>query len=293
MFTLRPNTLVRADCFNDRVGLPALKDNAVDHLISDPPFAGHVHSVGLAGQYRANGRVTGSLGFAPFTEEDRLIFSEMAVRVTRGWIILFTDIESVGAWVQALTGAGAKRHPSGFWTKTNAAPKMAGNGASSPGEALVFAWAGEGRSEWNAGGCSAHYHYPTDRGNARRHETQKPLPLMRQLILDYTKVNDLILDPFAGGGATLIAAAQCHRQFLGLEVAATHSTSASFHRAQRALARVQPLSRTQMRMLHKERRASAYSGTRARQTAEERYLYDEVAPTSSKQPPRISGWTRG
>ena len=48
------------------------------------------------------------------------------------------------------------------------------------------------------------------------HPTQKPLALMRQLIGD-TK-GEVVLDPFAGTGTTLIAAREAGRRAIGIEL---------------------------------------------------------------------------
>lgn len=52
----------------------------------------------------------------------------------------------------------------------------------------------------------------------RHHPTQKPIPLMQWIIRNYTKENDLILDPFAGSGSTCVAAQNLHRRFIGIEL---------------------------------------------------------------------------
>lgn len=49
------------------------------------------------------------------------------------------------------------------------------------------------------------------------HPTQKPLDLMKWLILTYTNRNDRILEPFAGSGSTLVAAAYHGREAIGIE----------------------------------------------------------------------------
>ena len=51
-----------------------------------------------------------------------------------------------------------------------------------------------------------------------QHPTQKPLSLMVWLIENYTKPNDLIIDPFMGSGTTGVACAQLGRRFVGIEL---------------------------------------------------------------------------
>ena len=52
----------------------------------------------------------------------------------------------------------------------------------------------------------------------REHIGGKPLWLMRALVRDYTKAGDLVCDPVAGGGTTLLAAAIEGRRAIGAEV---------------------------------------------------------------------------
>lgn len=57
-----------------------------------------------------------------------------------------------------------------------------------------------------------------DLGMARIHETQKPIPLLKRLIELFTDPDDVVIDPCAGSGSTLIAAANLGRKAYGLEI---------------------------------------------------------------------------
>lgn len=50
------------------------------------------------------------------------------------------------------------------------------------------------------------------------HPTQKPIELMSRIIKLVTKENDIVLDPFAGGGSTGIACVKNNRHFIGIEI---------------------------------------------------------------------------
>jgi site-specific DNA-methyltransferase (adenine-specific) len=52
----------------------------------------------------------------------------------------------------------------------------------------------------------------------RLHPTQKPLDILRPLIKSYSDIGDIVLDPFAGSGSTLLAAQQLYRSWIGIEV---------------------------------------------------------------------------
>jgi site-specific DNA-methyltransferase (adenine-specific) len=60
--------------------------------------------------------------------------------------------------------------------------------------------------------------YPRDLGMERIHPTQKSIPLLKRLIELFTDVDDVVIDPFAGSGSTLIAAASMGRKAYGMEI---------------------------------------------------------------------------
>ena len=52
----------------------------------------------------------------------------------------------------------------------------------------------------------------------RFHPTQKPIDLMKWVVENYTKENQIILDPFMGSGTTGIASLRMGRKFIGYEI---------------------------------------------------------------------------
>lgn len=53
----------------------------------------------------------------------------------------------------------------------------------------------------------------------RGYPTEKPVPLIEKLITQSSSVDDLVIDPFFGSGATLIAAANLDRRSEGADIA--------------------------------------------------------------------------
>ena len=51
-----------------------------------------------------------------------------------------------------------------------------------------------------------------------KHPTQKPLELLRRIILASTNKGDLILDPFTGSSTTGIMALELDRKFIGIDL---------------------------------------------------------------------------
>ncbi len=59
---------------------------------------------------------------------------------------------------------------------------------------------------------------PTEKEHGK-HPTQKPISLLKRIVLASTKPNDIILDPFNGGGTTGIAATMIgERKYIGIEL---------------------------------------------------------------------------
>ena len=52
----------------------------------------------------------------------------------------------------------------------------------------------------------------------RFHTTQKPIELMREILLKLTLSNEVVFDPFLGSGSTLIAAERSNRICIGCEM---------------------------------------------------------------------------
>ncbi len=57
-----------------------------------------------------------------------------------------------------------------------------------------------------------------DNSVAKIHPTQKPIPLLKKLINIFTDEGDVVIDPVAGSGTTLKAAAEINRNAYGFEV---------------------------------------------------------------------------
>lgn len=57
-----------------------------------------------------------------------------------------------------------------------------------------------------------------DTDTPKVHPTQKPVPLLEHLIEIFTDPGDVVIDPCAGSGTSLLAAANCGRRAYGFEI---------------------------------------------------------------------------
>ena len=60
--------------------------------------------------------------------------------------------------------------------------------------------------------------YPRDTATPKIHPTQKSVPLLESLIQLFTDENDVVIDPCAGSGTTLLAAKNLRRRAYGFEI---------------------------------------------------------------------------
>lgn len=200
------------DCFDVMAGL-----GPVDHVISDPPYEDELHAA-IGRIRRSDGReMVQDLGFGG-VNADRSRIAADCVRLSQGWAILFTLAEGVRAWRDALQASEAKYDTCLAWIKPDSTPRMNGQGAARGFECAVTAWCAGGYRSWNSGGKRGVYTYCVN-GPERHgeHPTEKPRRLMSEIVADFTRPGQVILDPFMGSGTTGVAAVMASRGFIGIE----------------------------------------------------------------------------
>ena len=65
------------------------------------------------------------------------------------------------------------------------------------------------------------FEWPRDTKTPKIHPTQKPVPLLERLIEIFTDKDDVVIDPCAGSGTTLLAAKNLNRKAYGFEIKRT------------------------------------------------------------------------
>jgi len=233
--------LYAGDCLKVLSRFP---DNYVDMIFADPPYmlsndgfschAGRMVSVN-------KGKWDKSQGF-----ETDLIFHEAWIKECRRVLKPNGTIWISGTY-HSIYQCGFLLQKSNFhilndiaWFKPNAAPNLSCRFFTASHENLIWA-----RKEKKG---KHHFNYPamknglfpedkikkegtqmrsvwsinTPRPNEKifgKHPTQKPLDLLKRIVLSSTKENDIILDPFNGGGTTGIATKIVgKRRYIGIDI---------------------------------------------------------------------------
>jgi site-specific DNA-methyltransferase (adenine-specific) len=208
--TIGDCTLILGDC------LEILADIRADHVISDPPYEDELHKA-MGRIQRNDGReMVQDLGFDG-VNVGRSAIAAACVEASSGWVILFTLAEGVRAWRDDLQAAKAKWDTTCFWVKPDASPRFNGQGAARGAECFVTCWAGTGYRRWNGGGKRGVYTHCVNTGRQGEHPTEKPVPLMRELVADFTQPGETVCDPFMGSGTTGVACVEMGRAFIGIE----------------------------------------------------------------------------
>lgn len=212
--------LYHGDC---REVLP-LYMGPMDHVITDPPYARDVYvrmrklesaSTTRPSRVGPNIRKMAAGDIGAIDECLEYVARWIGSHVRR-WAIVFSDVETCGRWRDALEDAGMRYVRTGAWAKPDAMPQMTGDRPAVGFEPATICHA-LGAMRWNAGGKLALWTHGTCKVDRPDHPCPKPLPLMEELILDFTDDGETILDPFAGSGTTLVAAKRLGRKSVGIE----------------------------------------------------------------------------
>ena len=192
------NKIFNMDCLKMMKQLP---DNCIDCIVTDPPYGIKAHS-GFAGfeGFRGKGEKIerrSYIGNWDNKTPDKECFDEI-LRISKNAIIFggnyFTDKLPVSNhWL--------------VWDKLQTMPTFSDC-------ELIYTNIKRNSVkkytvEWNG---------LLGKESKRFHPTQKPEVLIKKILLDYTKQNDIIFDGFMGSGTTAIACLETKRRYIGCEL---------------------------------------------------------------------------
>jgi DNA modification methylase len=196
--------IIEGDCLEVMAGMEA---GSVDHIVTDPPYDEKTHK-GHNTEVRPG---MNQIEFKPLLDIEKTV-SEM-LRLSHRWTVAFCSMEMLGDYARA---SGDQWVRSGFWRKTNGAPQFTGDRPGQGGEGIAIMHS-KVKKEWNGGGKHGFWEFPIGQ-EKKLHQTQKPVALMKRLIVDFTNPGDLVLDPFCGSGTTGVACIETGRNFIGIEL---------------------------------------------------------------------------
>src|ERR1700677_1190722 len=196
--TIQRNTIVNGDCL--RI-LPQLAARSVDFVLTDPPY--FVRYKDRSGRTIRNDRYPGQVLDA-FNDVYRVLKDNALCVSFYGW-------NRVDSFFAAWKGAGFTPVGHIVFSKDYASSQRFLRYAHE--SAYVLA---KGQPELPANPISdvQPWFYSGNHG----HPTEKSVETLKPIIEAFTKAGDIVLDPFAGSGSSLIAAALLHRRYIGIEL---------------------------------------------------------------------------
>lgn len=212
--------IYHGDCHEVIADLPR-----VDLILTDPPFFMPAqHYAGRTGWQRswADTSILASWW-------DRLVDVLVPRLREHGHFITFCDDESYAVFYPALYRR-FDNLASLVWDKGKPGMGAAWRHAH---ELLIAArWKG---ATWNGGAKPDIYRHPSIPSASRLHPVDKPVSLLGDIIGDTAPDGGLVLDPFMGGGSTLVAAKERGHRSIGIELDEGYCEIAATRLAQGAL----------------------------------------------------------
>ena len=216
--------------------IPALK-GPIGAVITDPPYSSGAAT--LTGKQQSTAqKYTATKDTCPLPdfEGDSLdqrswtrwatewLRAARAVCVPGAPLCVFSDWRQLPALTDAIQWAGWCWRGVAVWDKVNSRPQR--GRFRQQAEFVVWASNGPMPTDRNVGVLPGVLTYTQPQTNARLHQTQKPLDLMLQIVR-ITEPGGTILDPFAGSGSTLLAAAIEGYDSIGIELSAQYHATAT------------------------------------------------------------------
>jgi site-specific DNA-methyltransferase (adenine-specific) len=192
------NEIIKGDCVTTLKSIPS---GSVDLVVTDPPYL--VNYRDRSGRSIVNDDPSGKF-LACFDDIYRVLAPDSFCVCFYGW-------GKVDAFFNAWTSAGFRPAGHIVWRKEYASRTGYLNYCH---EQAYLLTKGRPRKPIKPLDDIQPWEYS---GN-RAHPTEKAVGILTPLIRSFSKPGGLVLDPFAGSGSTLVAAALAGRRYLGIEI---------------------------------------------------------------------------
>ncbi len=201
--------LIHGDCLEV---LADVADASVTAVLTDPPYTERTH--GMAKTNKGRGHGVRAVTFDSMTEADLAAILTECGRVSAGWVVATLSYQHAFAYDEN-PPAGLRCLRLGVWVKTNPMPQISADRPGQGWESIAYMHRADVKPAWNGGGKAGNYVLPVQQGEG--HPTVKPLSMLSDWVRLFTNPGDVVLDPFAGSGTTLVAAIAEGRRAIGVE----------------------------------------------------------------------------
>ena len=196
-----------------------IPNEVIDCIITDPPYPTISGGHGGEDSASASARPSGIL-----SKNDGKIFDNNNIDI-KNWIpecyrvlkpqshiYIMTNFLNLEYYMSEIRKVGFDIHNLLIWEKNNATPNR---WYMKNCEYIIFARKGDA---FPINFCGTKTVLQIDNVKNKTHPTEKPVPLMEIFVNNSTQQDQIVLDPFAGTGSTLLAALKNGRKYLGFEI---------------------------------------------------------------------------
>jgi len=201
-------------------------------VFADPPYnvpiQGHVSGLGKV-QHREFAMASGEMSKPEFVAFLTKVFSNLTQVSTDGAIhfqcmdwrhapdilaageSVYSELKNICVWAKTNGGMGSlyrSAHELVFVFKSGTAPHINNVELGKNGRYRTNVWSYAGANSFSRSRDE----------DLAMHPTVKPVAMIVDAILDCSRRNDIVLDPFAGSGSTLVAAQRTGRRGYGIEI---------------------------------------------------------------------------
>jgi site-specific DNA-methyltransferase (adenine-specific) len=201
---LELNKIYCGDCLELMKQIP---DKSIDLVLTDPPYGISQKSGGFRGKELNFG------SWDKLSEKELQDIILQIIRVSKGSIFVFCSAEQLSYIIKEFSNNDLLIRQL-IWYKPSAFSMNADKMYMWSTENIV--WAKQRKALFNPRLKRNLFICNTE--SERYHPTQKPLDLIKEFILDSTKEDMVVLDPFMGSGTTAVACKQLKRNFIGIEI---------------------------------------------------------------------------
>lgn len=201
-------------------GQVVLADVDADHCITDPPYSERTEKGVRSGSTMQDQRNQLGMGYEPINEAWCNLFTRVWADRCSGWLLVCGDHITWSWHERAARDIGRYVFPPVVLVKKGAAPRMCADGPASHCEYMAVSRPSRSSFVGTWPAIPGWYQMQTVRHGHGHHGVRgaKSLEVMRRIVSDYSRPGDLIVDPCAGGGTTLLAAAMEGRRAIGAEI---------------------------------------------------------------------------
>ena len=173
-------------------GIKKIEDKSIDLIVTDPPYFQGLTCNGKKGEF--NDLIICKPFFSEFAKECKRVLKDT------GKFYMFCDWRGYAFYYSVLCQELPIRNLI-VWDKTSGM----GNMYNYQHEFIIYAT----MTPCNQGGKNY---------GEKLHPAQKPLDVVRKIVLDGSKEGDIVLDTFAGSGTTMQVCIEEKRKFIGFEL---------------------------------------------------------------------------